>query len=227
MLGAMVLPAICRAETLEEVEKQIAAAYAKVKTVSAKMNSLTEMDQGGMKMKITVDGTYEAMNGPEGKRLYRMEGKSKMEMPGMENQPGGGEQEMLVICDGEYTYQMSTMMGMKNAVKTKPDIDPIPWSQMRDDQELSVLPSESVDGKECHVVEGKAKDPNATPMVRMVYYCRKDIGCPVKQVAYDKDGKVVNTTTFTDIKVDSDIAADRFKWTTPEGVTLIDQTGGQ
>jgi outer membrane lipoprotein-sorting protein len=88
------------------------------------------------------------------------------------------------------------------------------------------MPDEKVGGQDCFVVEAKSK-AGTGPMQpeRIVFYCRKDIGMLTKQVAYAKDGTVMNTLTFDDMKVNAKLGADKFKYTAPEGVKVVDQTG--
>jgi len=225
LVGAMAAPALCLGATIEEVEAQIKEAYGKLKTYSATVKSETNIKQPGHNMSMSMSGQFEAMNVEGGKNKYRLEGKSKMKMEGMEEQPGMGEQEILIVCDGEFTYQMQTMMGMKNAVKTKADADAIPWAQQRDEYDFTVKADEKVDGQDCWAVEAKAKSADAAGLSRMEFFVRKDTGTMVKQVAFDGEGNPVNTTTFTDVKVNPDVSADRFKWEAPEGVTVMDRTG--
>lgn len=226
--GAMALslltPVLCSAKTIEEVEKELEAAINKSKSYSATVLSSTEMDQGGMKMSMRMTGTYAVLKDGD-KMKFRMEGKTKMEMPGMENAPGAGEQKLLVISDGEYTYQLSETMGMKNAVKSKAESEVIPWAAMRDTHELKVLPDEKVDGEDCFVIEAKAKEAAEMQANRLVFYCRKDIGATIKQVAFTAGDVPVNTLTFTDIKINPTFDPGHFKFEAPEGVTVVDHTG--
>lgn len=223
LIGAVLVPAVCFADSLEDVEKQIKDAYGKLKSYSASLKSETDYDQGGTKLNMTMTGNFEAKNGEEGKRMYRMEGSTKTTIDGNEH-PGMGAQDLLVVCDGEFTYQLHTAMGQKQAAKTKADADALPWAEQKDDYEFKVLDSEKVDGEDAFVVEATPKNPGAAGAAKTVYYVRKDIGTLVKQVAYDKDGKVLNTTTFSDVKVNPDIPDDHFKFQAPEGVEVVDRT---
>lgn len=225
LAGVFAAPAIGYGASLEDIEKQIKAAFEKLKTYSVNIASVTDIKQGGQNISMNMTGKYEAMNTEDGKNKYRLEGKSTTKMEGMENMPGMGEQEILIVCDGEYTYQMQSMMGMKNAVKSKADADAIPWSKQRDEYEFTVLPEEQVDGQDCFVVEGKAKTAGGMGLSRVVFYVRKDLGAMVKQVAYDAEGNTINTVNFTDAQANPDLSPDRFKWETPEGVTVVDRTG--
>ncbi|HRX83676.1 MAG TPA: outer membrane lipoprotein-sorting protein [Phycisphaerae bacterium] len=225
LLGAIVAPAICFADSIEDVEKQIRDAYGKLKSYSANVNSQTDIKQGGQAISMTMTGSFLAKNGENGKHMYRMEGKTSMKMPGMDH-PGMGDQELLVVCDGEYTYQVQTnpMTSQKNVIKTDADADPLPWAQQKENHTFKVLPDEKVDGQDCFVVEATPKTPGGMGVARTVFYIRKDIGALVKQVAYNTEGEALNTTTFNDVKVNPDVSADQFKFEVPEGVTVMDRT---
>ena len=58
-----------------------------------------------------------------------------------------------------------------------------------------------------------------------LFYCRKDIGSTVKQLAYTDSDTPVNTLTYTDIKINPKLDPERFKFVAPEGVTVMDRTG--
>jgi outer membrane lipoprotein-sorting protein len=210
---------------LAGVEAELKASFKKLKTYSAKLSSITEIKQHGMEMSMDMKGTLEGMNAGD-KHLYRMDSTVTMKMP--ENMPAaaGGERSSLSVCDGDYTYQLTDMMGTKQANKIKADGGQLPWERMRETHELKLLPAEKVDGHDCYVVEAKSKSAGMGQPGRFVIYCRKDLGMMVKQLVYNTDGQVLNTTTITDIKVNPDIKPDRFKFVAPEGVTVMDRTGG-
>jgi outer membrane lipoprotein-sorting protein len=121
----------CFGATVEEIEKQIKSAHEKLKTCSAKVVSNTEMKQGGQEISMNMVGTYELMQ-KGGKTMYRMESKTTMKMSGMPNIPGGGEQDVLIVCDGDTVYTQTSRMGMTQAVKTKPEENMIerPWGKL-------------------------------------------------------------------------------------------------
>src|SRR5437870_3564910 len=82
-----------------------------------------------------------------------------------------------------------------------------------------------VNGKPCYVIEMIAKNPIARQaMGRMVGYFDKDNFVQIKSMAYTTDGKVMGTSTTTDIKTDANIPADRFVFKAPAGVTVTDMT---
>ncbi|MCB9849933.1 MAG: outer membrane lipoprotein carrier protein LolA [Phycisphaerales bacterium] len=226
LMAVMAAPVLSYAKTIEEIEKDMLAALDKMKSYSATVTSATDMKQGDMNISMHMNGTYEAKKVGE-KLQYRMEAKTKMNIPGMENMPGGGEQNILVVCDGDFTWQLADMMGQKNVVKTKADTAITPWGTLRDTHDLKVLDDEKVDGADCYVVEAKAKQGEQMQANRIVFYCRKDLGATVKQIAYMDDNTPANTMTFTDIKLNPDLPEEHFKFEVPAGVNVIDQTGAK
>jgi outer membrane lipoprotein-sorting protein len=237
---AVVLVAGCAmaaraAETLESVEKKIAEQAGKYKTLQYDTHMVSDMSIGeGMSSKSTMDGQVQAMR-KAGKVLSRVDSKSRTTMKMGDAPAQTQEVSSLMVNDGQYVYTLTDVGGQKMAHKTKPDpkaagADPMDTKQtfdaMRKEFNLKILPDQTVDGKDCWVIEATAKDAKApnTIVARMVMDYDKKTGLPVKSVSYDMAGKVSSTMTISDVKVNPEIPADRFVFKAPPGVEVMDMT---
>ncbi|MBW7906681.1 MAG: outer membrane lipoprotein carrier protein LolA [Phycisphaerae bacterium] len=224
-LGLGVAPAW--AETLDEVEAKLKKAYEEVKSYSGNYAIVMNVGTAGSTVHSELRGPTEwARRG--GKIFMRTELKGKMTMS-FGDTKNENESAMLMVCDGEFMWQLSEQMGTKTAMKTKPDPKVIGdvasmFTELKKDHDVKVLDSAKVDGADAFVIEATAKAPNPQGVDKTVFYFRKDIGVMAKMVGKDKDGKETMTVMLSDIKANPDISPDRFKFTPPEGVQVMDMT---
>jgi outer membrane lipoprotein-sorting protein len=139
------------------------------------------------------------------------------------------EQTMTMISDGEFSYTVTDDKGQKSAYKQKVDAsmneDPKTTIEtMKEEYTLKLLPDEKVDGADCIVIEGTSKQKEGDPMVKQILYFRKDCGLNVKMVGRDASDKAVFTHEVSDVKLNTEIPADRFVFKKPDGVEMIDLT---
>lgn len=224
MFALTVVAVPVAAQSVDEVTKQIAAASEKTKSFSAKTKMVTEMKQEGFSMKSVADGTTEMLRkGPNA--LVRADMK-------MVNETNAGgqvnKQEMTVqsITDESHTYTLSDMGGMKSAQKMKVQkmqVDPIAaWKETAD---LKLLPEATEDGRAVWVLEAMPKGGAASGQGKTILSFDKETGQMIKMVAHTPDGKPMTTMTYSDIKVNPDIKADRFVFKAPEGVEVQEIPG--
>ena len=207
-------------DTLESVEKDIIAKWTKLKSLTAKTTMAMSMQ--GMSMKS--QGTVEFLKKGD-KELFRMDMTMSQSMGGQTQ-----ETSMSTIADGEYVYNVTDMMGQKRAMKQKPDSLPgtVGGQQMfeglRKNNDLKLLPDETVDGQSVFVIEGTPKTAGRTPYAKSTMYFTKDAGIMIKMVGVDASGGQVMTMSISDIKRDPKIDPDRFVFKAPEGVQVMDLT---
>ena len=146
------------------------------------------------------------------------------------------ESKMLTILDGEFMYNLTESAQGKQAMKMKqPANDTFGdkmWEEMHKHFDMKLLPDETIDGKSTWVIESRPKaEKDATPEMkaamegtRSVTNYRKSDGAVLKAATYDKSGKTTMLMTMTDVKYDVDPKADAFKFTAPEGVTVMDMS---
>jgi len=237
--------AVRATETLENIEKACVEKWKDVKSFSAKMTIEMEteypspMGQGQkMTMKMKGDGKMESLFKGDTPQI-----RVEMNM----NTDAGGMQmsiKSLSIDDGEFQYSLEEMMGMKQAKKQKSNKDGSQeafngkrmFEQLKKDNTLKVLPEEKVDGQDCYVLEtspknknrdGTATDPaDAMKPDKGRVYIRKSDAVSVKQVAFNKEGKQIMSTSFTEVKINPKIDESRFVFKAPEGVQVVDKTQG-
>jgi len=215
-------------EKLDAIEKEIATKWKSVNSMTAKMEMIMEMDQGGMKMKNTIKATVEYLRKGE-KMLSRMDGQAErvMDMGGQKNTM---TTPMLTVTDGEFTHMLFEQMGQKMCVKTKADEDTLAGEAMfkmfRENYNLTVADDEEINGDKCWVVNATPKEAGKPGQpAKMVYYFRQKDGATIQWLGYDPSGKQVMTTTYTDVKFNEKLDPKRFEFQVPEGVQVMDQTG--
>ncbi|QOJ13619.1 MAG: outer membrane lipoprotein carrier protein LolA [Planctomycetia bacterium] len=214
------------ADTIETVKKAVVDKAEKITSLSFKMTSKMETDAGGMKMKMDSEGTYEWMR-KDGKIFSRMESRQKMAMGDQAPQ----DSKTLMVTDGQFTYIYSEAMGQKSAMKQKADnsqkmFGKEAWDQMEKDYNLALVGNDKVDGHDCWVIEATPKSPQPAGPAKLKMWYAKDTTIGHKTVMLDASGKETMTATMTDVKLDASIPADRFVFTAPSGVEVMDLTGG-
>jgi outer membrane lipoprotein-sorting protein len=211
------------ADAVDDVIKKLDESLAKIKSFSMKMKMESTTQMGEMKSRTDAQGTMEFLR-KDAKELTRTEMDMKSEMSG-----AGMDQKMsmksLQISDGHFSWSLVEHMegpqkGLKFASKSEYQGQMMSAKSMKDLGVLKLLPEEKVDGADCYVIEATMKE---MPNTKQVSYFRKADGIAAKAVTLT-DGKPTGTMTMTDIKVNSDISADRFVFKAPEGVEVQDTT---
>lgn len=205
---------------LAAVEKELSKVWDKLKSMTADMEMNVAMAGTSTKMK----GTVEFVSKPD-KELFRMEMT-------METDFGGQKMEgtSTTVYDGEFVYMVNDMMGQQTAIKQKPGAmaqSPAGkhmFESLMEKNELKVLPSEKVDGKDAFVIEAVPKGTAPQPFTKMKLFLVKENGIMVKMVGYDHAGSEFMTTVYSNIKINPKIDESRFVFKAPDGVKVIDMT---
>ena len=216
------------ADELEKVEKELTAAWKKHKSMTAKMTTVTKMEQQGFSMESTGTGTSEMMRTGDNV-LYRME-VNTLTVQKVAGQETKNEGKTTVVGDGNYVYTLTENAGQKMAVKTKMDKqvtgDPHEaFELLRQQFNLKLLPDEKIDGLDAYAIEATPKQDQGMAF-RSVFYYAKEHGVLTKAITYDSDGKPMTTMTYTDLKFDVKIDPKHFVFEAPPGVEVLDQSGG-
>lgn len=217
------------AESLEAIKKKIHDQTSRLKSLSYKSHTTSNIQTPEMSVKSESDQTVQFMR--QGDKVL-----SRMEVSSTTIQKFGGQEQkipsnMVTVSDGQYQYTYSESAGQKSAFRQK--IDPATQVNVFDGNKLfldmeqnfsiKVLPEETMDGRSCFVLEMTPKGQMAAAGIgKTISHFDKGDGIIRKSVTHDKDGKIMNTMTTRDIKVDDAIPADRFKFKAPEGVTIQD-----
>jgi len=214
-------------EKLDALEKEIAAKWEKVESMTAKMDMSMQMDQGAMKMDHTMKATLEFLRKGE-KMLSRMEGEMEMIMD-MGGQKNTMKTPILMVSDGEIAHTLVEQMGQKTCVKSKADENSLTGAEMlksmREQYDLTVADDEEVGGEKCWVVHAKPKKAAAPGQpVKVAFYFRQKDAATLQMLGYDASDKKVMTTTYSDIKFNEKLDPKRFEFEVPEGVQVMDMT---
>lgn len=220
--------AAVRAETLADVEKFIGDKWDKLKSASYDMEMSSNNEGQGYSMKMTSAGKGEVMRDGEKVKIH-METKTTNNMVAAGNTT---KTEMLstMVVDGEFAYTMMDNSGQKSVMKMKAQsyADGAGGKgflkMLKDSNELSLLPDETIDGQAAYVLEGKPKGAAAAAGQNSKYYFSKDNGMVIQSVSGSADGKAKTIMKVTNIKIDPTIPAEHFSFTPPAGVQVTDMT---
>lgn len=212
------------ADTLEQIEAAMKKNWDGFSSLS--MDSETTMDQTSEQFSMKMNSTTSTEMAKDGtKWKSRSEGKTTTTQKIATQPETTTTANSLTVSDGVYMYSLTESNGVKQATKMKvpanKDYAGDSWLKtMREHYDLKVLPDETVDGIACWVIEATPKQPGQGPGT---YFFSKQHGMMVKFINKGPDGKVLSTMTTKNIKVNPSIPADRFVFTAPAGVTVMDQ----
>ena len=229
LVGLILAPAALADEKLDQLEKEIAAKWKDIKSMTAKMEMSMDMDQSGMKMKQTMKAAVEYLRKAE-KMMSRLEGESNVAMD-MGGQTQNMKSTMLAVSDGEFTHTLVEQMGQKMCMKSKADASATTGEEMikllKEQSDLSVGADEEVNGDKCWVLVAKSKQMQPGAAAKTCYYFRQKDGVIVQWIGYDASDKQNMTVKFTDVKLNETIDPACFEFKVPEGVQVMDNTGQQ
>ncbi len=214
-------------DDLAAVEKKIQTAWEHQKSMSAKLTMSTHMEMGTMVIDGSGEGTVEFLRA-DGKVRVRTEMRMTSTQK-MGDQDHKAEQTMLNIVDGDVMYTLTETMGQKSATKAKTDPkmsgDPAAvFEELHKSHQMKLLPEETVDGAKVYVISATPNEKGPAGGGRMVFYFHQEAGVVVKMQVFGEGEKPMTTVSYGDVKRDPKIDAERFKFTAPEGVQVIDQT---
>ncbi|MDO8631464.1 MAG: hypothetical protein Q7R41_13335 [Phycisphaerales bacterium] len=233
LCGMLVLPTLVaatdKAGTLDEAEKIIIERFAQVRSFAAVLTTLETADPGdGSTAKAEIKRRIEWIRKGDG-FLYRAESTTrKTRTHGDKNTTE--ETTATTVSDGAFVVTIAEQNGEKTATKRKADVTTIPDIQamlveLRKDHVLSRRADVILGVDDCYAIKVVPKDRKGTAISHSVIYFRKDIGLDVRTVVYDKNNKLIYTSTTTDIRLNPDLSPDRFVVVLPDGVKLVDLTG--
>jgi outer membrane lipoprotein-sorting protein len=216
--------ALAQAESVDEVSRLITDKMRAVKTLSAKTHTEAETSSPGYTDHRTSDGLLELMR-KDGKVFVRRESRevATTTAAGHESKQEGAT---LAVMDGSgYVYSYIEGGGQKAAYKTKSqmDWDANPIEAAKAAYDIELLPNDVVDGAPVYVFKLTPKPGSGGEGTALEYF-RKDCGYPVKIVHFDATGEPLMTATSSDLKINQEISPERFIFSPPEGVEVVDLT---
>jgi len=213
---------------LDSVEADVSSKWDKLQSMTYDTETTMNMTGQGFSMSSASSGKVEMKRKDEKRWLMRMESRTDT------SQTVGGNSTKsntatLMIVDTEFSYTLTDTAGQKMAMKSKAQ----DWSDMaggkgffkwlREHYDVKALPDENVDGVPCYALEAAPKD-KAAGQGPTKYCFTKDLGMTALTESKGPDGKVISTTKLKNIKTNPSLADDRFVFTPPAGVTVMDMT---
>ena len=152
------------------------------------------------------------------------------------NQKGYG---FIATEDGKDVFVETSMMGRKMAIKMAPDQPSTVivsdkdemLAKMKDVFDMKAVPDEPVNGELAYVYEVLPKQPQAVdspggapPFTRGKICFAKDTNLPLRWVMFDKSEAPLMTIDYKDYEINPEFEADRFTYTPPTGVAIVDMS---
>lgn len=232
VLGTALLCLSVTAVADEKVNKaidELEQGFAKVKSYAAKTKAMTDTEFGpGHTQKTEMTGTMEWVRKGD-KALMRSDTKcntTKTEGGQTTSTPS----TITTVMDGEFYYMLTEEGEKKTVVKSHAPATHTYhpkgiFDQFRSYFDIKLLPDEKIGGHDCYVFEMKMKPMEGMPPSgRQLMYYEKKHGLNIKSEGFDANEKLISSSLSSDIKVNVDISAERFKFEIPEGAQVMDST---
>lgn len=216
-------------EKVDNAINDLDGRFAKIKSYTSKTETMTDNEFGpGHTHKTEMTGASEWVRKNK-KALMRSEAKHKTTET-LDGKTTTTPSTLLTIDDGEFLYVLTEDKDKKMVMKNKSMAMSMHtpkgyFQQFKSYYVIKLLDDAKVNGNACYVFEMKMKPMEGMPPSgRQLAYFQKDIGLQVKSEAFDAKGKLTLRSISTDIKINADISSDRFKFKSPEGAQVIDNT---
>ena len=215
------------ADALDDLGKSIEAKWDKAASMSYASDTTMKMSNPQMEMNSVTTGSYEMVR-KDAAWNTRSENKTDatQKINGTETKTVS---TTLMIVNGDTMYTLSDTGGVKTAMKNKTQPGQAAsgkdfFKQLREKHDCKILPDETINGQACIVVEATPKGPaNDYTMVTKYAFSKAD-SMLVQGSGKNASGKMTMVMNIKNIKIDPTIAADRFEFKAPEGVTVMDMT---
>ncbi|RIK69209.1 MAG: hypothetical protein DCC65_00220 [Planctomycetota bacterium] len=215
-------------ESVDSIQERVLALHGKIKSFSGRIESRFDSTLQGAWVKSHTQGPV-AYKFQDGKILYRMDLKIET-MRESDAEKSTSREEQVLMSDGDYMYQSGVQNGEKIAYKA--DVDSLQtcvptklfFGWLKRDYDLTVLPDEKVDGKDCWVIRAAKKSEEEVLQLKTVTFFRKDVPIMVKTVNYDRFDNVMQVTEIRDIKLDVELDPEKFVFKAHSDTKIIDQS---
>lgn len=217
-------------EKVDGAIKELDQQFAKLKSYTARTESMTEIEFGpGHTQKTEMGGTVEWMCAGE-----KVHMRTDMKVNAATTEAGTATKTTsasTTVSDGEFLWVLNVEGDQKTVIKnralTAQDSRPsATFAQLRTYYDIALLPDAQVDGADCYVFEMKMKPMEGVPPSgRQLVYYQKKTGLSVKSEGFDANGKLTVSSVTRDIKLNPDLSADRFRFEVPAGAQVMDMTG--
>lgn len=228
LVAVLNVASVRAADEFDAIEAKMKALWDGFTSMS--YDSVTKADNSTEQFSYKMDSTGTNEMAKAGPKKWKMRSDSKtLTVQKIAGQPETKTESITQLySDGETIYTYTESQGVKSATKVKVppdgnDVNESFFKNMREHYNLKLLPDETVDGAACWAIQATAKNAQAAAVSGAMKYCiSKDNGMMVLMEMKDPAGKVMSLTTIKNVKVNPSIAADRFVFTAPPGVTVMD-----
>lgn len=146
----------------------------------------------------------------------------------------GGEEETLVLSDGEFrwTYAPGTNTVMKTKIPETPELTEDDYLFIigitLNDTNVSLLGTEEVEGREAYLLEATPKETGEdTPAYSMIVRVDKETWMFLGYEMYDSNETLTSKVEIRDLKVNTGIPDSEFEFKIPEGATIKTMDPGE
>lgn len=218
------------AETLEEVEKQLNEAFARHKSIKARVSIFSTMEPFGQNVSMSGEGTYELLR-QDGVEYIRLEVASTTTFRNQE-EPKEVASTSLSVADGKFCWTLREQLGRKSVVRQHPrqaqqlgSADA--FGSLRQQHILRLLPDETIDGKRYRVIEAVLHPAiRNNPLRKRVLYFDPEFGGMLKMIVTNEAAQPVEYFTVSDLQTDVPIETGRFVFEVPPDAPVVDEQGG-
>lgn len=217
-----------RGETIREVEAKLVQMWGQIESLRARIVATDDMYTREGNVKTRAVGTYEYLH-KNGKRRSRTDVHSST-INYIKGLDARIEADIVSINDGQFVYTIADEVGTKSVTKTHPEpaknFDVAQSLKLlRKEHELTLQDDELVEGEDVYVIKARSTNKK-TFLDRSYHYYSKITGVLLKTTTFNNDDQMVSSVKFTDVEINVAIFEERFEFKAPEGIAVIDMTGG-
>lgn len=215
-------------ETFDSLRDKILALRGTIQSFRGRIDVRFDSSYAGAWVKSHTHGTVE----------YEFKGEKvfyRFDMTVDTHRFGDGEEtktteKQVMLCDGEYMYQIGEFDGKKAAIKA--NIDKLQTSVPSEeffffldrDYEVIVMPEDQIQGNAVWVLRAVKKSEDELLRIKTDTYFRQDIPVMVKTVNFDRFDNVMQVTEIRDIEVNVEIDPKRFQFVLTPDMEFEDQS---
>ena len=229
--AALILSGAAADEKADQAIKELDQNFAKVKSYTAKTESMTDVAFGaGNAQKMKMVGTSAWLR--KGEKAM-MRGETACETTKTQDgKTTTSKSTIVTVDDGTYLYVLTKEEGKQTVMKNHANAAMYKpagyFDQLRTYYDIKLLEDTEVNGHGCCAFELTMKPmEGAAPSGRMVACYWKDHGIMLKSEGYDADGKLISQSLTKDVKVNASVDESQFEFEVPDGAQVMDMTAAQ
>lgn len=213
--------------SVEDAEKAIVQRFSAIDSLAATITNEESQEIGGKLTSVRIERQVEWMRSDAG-FLYRAHSTTTT----VQKDERGESKRVTssdIVSDGAKVVSLTLDSGRLKATQRRADVTVTPdvramFEELRKDSKLTRFPDVRVGRDDCYAIQVVPKKREGSDILQTMIYFRKDIGLDVRTVVYNRDNKVMFTSTTTNVRVNPKLSPDLFVLTIPDGVELVDET---